>query len=61
MNKDLLEESTLKKKKSTNRLDSGNSSSKSVPKRVKLESKKSALDQAIEKKKKHIFKDVILC
>jgi len=51
-NNNLLQkqESTLKKK-SKSRLDSENSSSKSVPKRVKLEGKKSALDLAIEKKK----------
>ena len=39
------------KKKSNSRLDSGSNSSKSVPKRVKVEGKKSALDKAIEKKR----------
>ena len=43
------EENSLKKK-SKSRLES-DSSQKSVPKRVKMESKKSALDLAIEKKK----------
>ena len=44
------EESTLKKK-SKSRLDSGSNSSKSAPKRVKVDGKKAALDKAIEKKR----------